>query len=81
MALWKILRKMGFKHNLTLNDKRYIYKQARIIVQRHGYLRCLRRNRDEHRPVVYLDETRTSIGLMMAYKKKLLMNFIFCWRS
>ena len=36
--------------------------------------RCDRR---EHRPVVYLDETRTSIGLMMAYKQKLTMNFVF----
>ena len=39
-------------------------------------------DRREHRPVVYMDETRTSIGLMMAYKKKLSMNFLcFCWRS
>ena len=36
--------------------------------------RCDRR---AHRPVVYLDEIRTSIGLMMAYKKKLSMNFVF----
>ena len=26
---------------------------------------------------MYLDETRTSIGLMMAYKQKLSMNFVF----
>ena len=26
---------------------------------------------------MYLDETRTSIGLMMAYKKKLSMNVVF----
>ena len=26
---------------------------------------------------MYLDETRTSIGLMMAYKKKLSMNSVF----
>ena len=55
-TLWKILRKMGFKHK-KMNDKRYIYEQARIIVQRHKYLRRLRRNRREHKPVVYLDET------------------------
>ena len=28
-----------------------------------------------------LDETRTSIGLMMAYKKKLSMNFVFAGGS
>ena len=55
-TLWKILRKMGFKHK-KVNDKRYINEQARIIVQRHKYLRRLRRNRREHKPVVYLDET------------------------
>ena len=54
-TLWKILRKMSFKHK-KVNDKRYIYEQARIIVQRHEYLKRLRRNRREHRPVVYLDE-------------------------
>ena len=55
-TLWKILRKMGFKHK-KVNDKWYIYEQAHIIVQRHKYLRRLRRNRREHKPVVYLDET------------------------
>ena len=55
-TLWKILRKMGFKYKMV-NDKRYIYEQSRIIVQRHEYLRRLRRNRREERPVVYLDET------------------------
>ena len=42
-------------------DKRYIYEQARIIVQRHKYLRRLRRNRRERRPVVYLDETWANV--------------------
>ena len=55
-ALWKFLHKMGFKHK-KVNDKQYIYEQARITVQRHEYLRRLRRNRCEHRPVAYLDET------------------------
>ena len=55
-TLWKILRKMGFKHK-KVNDKRYFNEQARIIVQSHKYLRRLiRRNRREHKPVVYLDE-------------------------
>ena len=35
----------------------YIYEQPRIIVWRHEYLRQLRRNRREGRPVIYLDET------------------------
>ena len=34
-----------------------MYEQPRIIVQRHEYLRRMRRNRREGRPVVYLDET------------------------
>ena len=55
-TLRNILRKMGFKHK-RVNDKWYIYEQAHIIVQRHEYLRRLRRNRREPRPVVYLDET------------------------
>ena len=50
------MRKMGFKYK-KVNDKRYIYEQPRIIVWRHEYLRRLRRNRREGRPVIYLDET------------------------
>ena len=56
VTLWKLLHKMGFKHK-KVNDKRYIYEQPRIIVQRHEYLRRLRRNRREGRPIIYLDET------------------------
>ena len=44
VTLWRVLRKMGFKHK-KVNDKRYIYEQPRIIVHRHEYLRRLRRNR------------------------------------
>ena len=36
---------------------RAYYKQPRIVHQRHTYLRRMRRNRTEERPVVYLDET------------------------
>ena len=46
---------------VKVNDKQYIYEQARIIVQRHEHLRRLRRNRRKHRPVVYLDETWTNV--------------------
>ena len=57
-TLWRVMRKMGFKYE-KVNDKRYIYiyEQPRIIVWRHEYLRRLRRNRREGRPVIYLDET------------------------
>ena len=54
--LWRILRKMGFKHK-KVNDKRYIYEQPSITYQRHAYLRRTKVNRREGRPVVYLDET------------------------
>ena len=36
---------------------RAYYEQPRIVHQRHTYLRRMRRNRTEGRPVVYLDET------------------------
>ena len=55
-TLWRVMRKMGFKYK-KVNDKRYIYEQPGIIVWRHEYLRRLRRNRRERRPVIYLDET------------------------
>ena len=38
-TLWRILRKMGFKHKV--NDKRYIYKQPSIIYRRQAYLQCM----------------------------------------
>ena len=40
-TVWRILRKMGFKHK-KVNDKRYIYEQPSIIYQRHAYLRRMR---------------------------------------
>ena len=46
----------GFKYK-QVNDKRYIYEQPCIIVQRHKYLRQMMRNRREGSPVVYQDET------------------------
>ena len=54
-TLWKVMHKMGFKYK-KVNDKRYIYEQPRRIVLRHEYLRRLRRNRRDGRPVIYLDE-------------------------
>ena len=55
-TLWQVLREMGFRYRKHEN-KRYIYEQPRVIQRRHDYLRRLRRNRVEQRPVMYLDET------------------------
>ena len=38
VTLWKLLRKIGFRHK-KINNKRYIYEQPRIIVHRKRYLR------------------------------------------
>ena len=37
-----------------------MYEQPKIIQQRHDYLRRMRRNREEKRPEVFLDETWTN---------------------
>ena len=42
---------------MSMTSNIYIYEQPRIIVWRHEYLRGLRRNWREGRPVIYLDET------------------------
>jgi len=55
-TLWKLLRKIGFRYR-KVNDKRYVYEQPRIIAWHHKYLRRMMKNRQEKRPVVYLDET------------------------
>ena len=47
---------MGFRYK-RINDKKYYYEQPRIIEQRHKYLQRMRKNREEKRSVVYLDET------------------------
>ena len=47
---------MGFCYK-KVNDKRKYYEQPCIIEQCCAYLRRMRRNRIEKRPVVYLDET------------------------
>ena len=52
----EIIEKKGFRYK-KVNDKRYVYEQPRIIQQRHQFLRRMRRNRRERRPVVYTDET------------------------
>ena len=72
-SLRRVLKDMGFKHrtindkrlvlyqfvcfNFTTHTCRVYYEQPRIVHQRHKYLRRMRRNRTEGKPVVYLDET------------------------
>ena len=55
-TLWKLLRRIGFTYK-KVQDKRYVYEQPRIIEWRHKYLRRMRKNRSENRPVVFPDET------------------------
>ena len=55
-TLWKLLRRIRFTYK-RVQDKRYVYEQPRIIEWRHKYLRRMRKNRSENRPVVFLDET------------------------
>ena len=45
------------KYKVREDGKRYVYEQPKVIQQRHDYLRRMRRNRQEGRPQVYLDET------------------------
>ena len=56
ISLWELLIKIGFRYK-KVNDKRYVYEQNRIIQPRHQFLRRMRHNHRESRPVVYLDET------------------------
>ena len=56
-TLSKVLKSMGFKYKVREDGKRYVYEQPKVIQQRHDYLRRMRRNRQEGRPQVYLDDT------------------------
>ena len=40
-----------------VNDRCHYYEQLHIIEQRHAYLHQMMKNRQENRPVFYLDET------------------------
>ena len=53
---WKLLREIGFKCTTVIN-KKYVYKQPKIILWRHKYLHRMRKNTIDKRHVVYLDET------------------------
>ena len=59
-TLSKLLKSMFFRYKIREDGKRYIYKQPRVIQLRHDYLRRMRRNREEKRPEIYLDETWTN---------------------
>ena len=59
-TLSKLLKSMGFHYKVREDGKRYVYEQPRVIQQRHDYLRQMRRNREEKRPEIYLDETWTN---------------------
>ena len=52
-TLWKLLCEIGFRYK-KVNDKRCVYEQPKIILWPHKYLRRMRVNRREKRPV---DET------------------------
>ena len=43
-----------YRHK-KVDDRRHYYEQPRIIEQRQAYLRQMMKNRQEKRPVVYLD--------------------------
>ena len=47
---------LKFVYSYILSCRHY-FEQPRIIEQRHNYLRRMMQNREEKRPVVYLDET------------------------
>ena len=59
---------MGFKHK-RVDDKRHYYEQPRIVEQRHTYLRRMRRNRQEKRPVVHgLRGMKSPVELLAAWE-------------
>ena len=48
--------------SFTTHTYRVYYEQPRIVHQRHKYLRRMRRNRTERKPVVYLDSKPSGKG-------------------
>ena len=55
-SLRQLLHDIGFKYK-KVDDRRYYYEQPHIIEQRKTYLRKMRQNRADKKPVVFLDET------------------------
>ena len=55
-SLYKTVRKMGFAYK-TMNRKKCLYEQNRILTARVNYLKQIQGFRERNRPIVYLDET------------------------
>ena len=55
-SLHRIISRMGFRHK-TMNRKKCLYEQHRIVASRAQYLKEIKRFRSEGRPIIYLDET------------------------
>ena len=51
-----VLKEMGFTYKKR-DNKKYIYEQTNILEQRHTYLQTIRKLRQEHKNLVYTDET------------------------
>ena len=50
------MKDIGFKYK-KIDDRRYYYEQPHIAEQRKTYLRRMKQNRADNKPVVFLDET------------------------
>ena len=55
-CLWRVLKEMGFTYKKR-DNKKYIYEQTNILEQRHTYLQTIRKLSQEHKNLVYTDET------------------------
>ena len=55
-CMFVCVHRIGFTSK-KVQDKRYVYEQPRIIKWQCKYLRRMRKNRSENRPVVFFDET------------------------
>lgn len=56
-TLWKIIRQIGFRFKKCGSKRKLLMERYDIVAWRYRYLNILRQNRNEGRPIVYLDET------------------------
>jgi transposase len=59
-SLWtfrKVLHSLGFKRKKTTNNRRILMEHHNIRAQRISYFRCIRKYRNEGRPIVHTDKT------------------------
>lgn len=56
-SLRQILKELGFKWRKTCNNRKILIEREDIRNQRINFIRQIRRYRNEHRPIVYTDET------------------------